>query len=99
MPAHKYDPAAFSDAMAVFKQHLRRVSPEAFELLFDPSVGFHYKPDAFEWTFLPFNSKDKYERISSGPFFDALGAAAKAAGFNLRLKCGDSETLIRLTPD
>jgi hypothetical protein len=100
MQERTYDPVAYSNAMSAFKENLRQSSPEAFDILFgDPCVGFSYKPEAFEWTFLPFNSEDKYERLSAGPLFDALGAAAKAAGFNLRLRCGDRETLIQVLPD
>jgi hypothetical protein len=96
MPERQYNPTEFSKAMGLFKEYLKQASPEAFEMLFDPTVGFNYTPEAFEWTFLPLNSEDKYKRLAAGPLFEILGAAARAAGFNLKLRCGDHETSIQL---
>jgi hypothetical protein len=82
MPERKYDPVAYSNAMTVFKENLHQSSPEAFDMLFDDCVGFSYTPEAFVWTFLTFNSEDKYECLSAGPLFEY---AFRFLFFSLRL--------------
>jgi hypothetical protein len=48
----KYDPASFSNAMGVFKEHLRQNSPEILQILQTPTIGFQYTPEAFVYFFM-----------------------------------------------
>jgi hypothetical protein len=62
----KYDPAAFSEGMGIFEEHLRQTCPEALETLSTPTIGFHYTAGGFIYSF-PSEHRESFERISKPP--------------------------------
>jgi hypothetical protein len=60
---------AYSNAMGIFKEHLSRTNPEAWQMLKTPSVGFNFTPEAFVYYFLE-QDRERWERLSKPPFVD-----------------------------
>ncbi len=81
----KYDPLAFSEAMGIFKEHLRQTCPEALEMLETPTVGFNYLIEGFVYNFLS-QDRESFERLFKPPFVDFLAEATGAIEFDLKLK-------------
>jgi hypothetical protein len=79
---------AYSNAMGIFKEHVSRTSPEAWQMLKTPSVGFNYTPEAFVYYFLE-QDRESWERLSKPSFVHFLAEATGAIEFDLKLKFKD----------
>jgi hypothetical protein len=94
----KYDPAAFSEGMGIFKDHLRQTCPEALQMLEAPEIGFHYSAAGFIYSF-PSEHKESFKSLSKPPLIGFLAEAARVAGFDLNLESqGGDKILIQLKP-
>jgi hypothetical protein len=87
----KYDPASFSNAMGVFKEHLRQNSPEILQILQTPTIGFQYTPEAFVYFFMD-QDRESFERLSKPPFVDHLVKATAVIEYDSRLTIRDLGT-------
>jgi hypothetical protein len=75
----KYDPAAFSEGMGIFKEHLRQTRPEALEILSTPTIGFHYTAGGFIYSF-PSEHRESFERLSRPPLASWVRSGSSQGG-------------------
>jgi hypothetical protein len=84
------DPQSFTAARRALEEYLRQASPETWRVLEDPGVGFTQMPEAIVFSFVS-DDEDVFERITMAKSLEILKGAARAARFNVRLRCGSKE--------
>ena len=93
MNAGGYDPRRFTAARRALEEHLRQASPETWRVLDDPEIGFSYMAEALVFSF-PSDNEDVFKRMTMAPSLVILKGAARAARYNVKLRCGRKEILV-----
>jgi hypothetical protein len=75
--------------MPAFREYLQFVSPETWDLLKHPNIGFNYG-DRFEYHVL--GLKDVFEQLSNPPHIDRLKEATGTIQFDVRITFREFET-------
>ena len=84
------DPQSFTAARRALEEYLRQASPETWRVLEDPGVGFAQMPEAIVFSFVS-DDEDVFERITMARSLEILKGAARAARYNVKLRCGSKE--------
>jgi hypothetical protein len=99
----EYNPVALANAMGIFKDFLKQISPAAMQMLESPTVGLSYLQEVFVYHFLD-EDRNSFELLSKPPLVDFLAQAVQATEFDVKLRIKDlgtsleHETSVEHTP-